>query len=311
MSHYFDCVVDTTDMAKEVRTVNHHVDATTTAVIGMQTAVVDAQKEGASRVCQKVNQGFYSMIHSQISQKMAALQSKIDAHLMRLNQQRKQLASIRNRMERDYQMISARYSKLFNGLNRNLRQRVTELDRPILDFATTDADQVTNRCSQLVGVVSISQGESVKTAQKIGVSNLKYRCSNAIDSIERFINASNRLQMMTDKILLQRKTKEDSDSLLIPVCVMESNYDNSDNTQTHMFVSQIDINESAKQGIENSVMAAQRSQKLSWSGKPEGISSDITNYFRQYVASSQLDERRQRTIIQLFERHPFETLGNK
>ena len=49
---------------------------------------------------------------------------------MQLNQQRKQLLAIKSRMERDYNMISARYLKLFNGLNQNLRQRVFELDKP-------------------------------------------------------------------------------------------------------------------------------------------------------------------------------------
>lgn len=129
MSHSFDCVVDTNELAHSVNSVKKHVDTTTGAVVAMKVAVIKAEKEGADHVCRKVNQGFYSMIHSQISQKMATLQSRVDAQLMRLNQQRKQLAGIRRRMERDYQMISARYAKLFNALNRNLRQRVTELDR--------------------------------------------------------------------------------------------------------------------------------------------------------------------------------------
>ena len=102
------------------------------------------------------------MIHSQISQKMATLQSRVDAQLMRLNQQRKQLTGIRRRMERDYQMISARYSKLFNALNRNLRQRVTELDRPIMDLATTDADQVTNRSNQMVAAAALGRSSQLR-----------------------------------------------------------------------------------------------------------------------------------------------------
>ena len=158
MSYSFDCVVDTAELAHSVNSVKKHVDTTTGAVVAMKAAVIKAEEEGADHVCRKVNQGFYSMIHSQISQKMATLQSRVDAQLMRLNQQRKQLTGIRRRMERDYQMISARYSKLFNALNRNLRQRVTELDRPIMDLATTDADQVTNRSNQMVAAVPPGAG---------------------------------------------------------------------------------------------------------------------------------------------------------
>ena len=38
-------------------------------------------------------------------------------------------------MQKDYNMIAGRYSKLFNGLNSNLKQRVFELDKPTIDFA--------------------------------------------------------------------------------------------------------------------------------------------------------------------------------
>lgn len=207
MSYSFDCVVDTAELAHSVNSVKKHVDTTTGAVVAMKAAVIKAEEEGADHVCRKVNQGFYSMIHSQISQKMATLQSRVDAQLMRLNQQRKQLTGIRRRMERDYQMISARYSKLFNALNRNLRQRVTELDRPIMDLATTDADQVTNRSNQMVAAVPLGQVESVKTSQRLATSNLKRRAADAIVTIERFIAASNRLQAVTDSILLRRAPK--------------------------------------------------------------------------------------------------------
>jgi len=111
-----DCVLDTNPMAAEIGTVSNHVKVTTTAVVAMQTAVVIAEAKAADHVCDNVNKGFYTLIRSQISQKIAKLQSEVDSHLMQLNQQRKQLLSIKGRMERDYNMISNRYLKLFNGL---------------------------------------------------------------------------------------------------------------------------------------------------------------------------------------------------
>ena len=99
-------------MAQTVGTVSTHVNGTTAAVVAMKAAVVQAEKEGADHVCEKVNKGFYTLIRSQISQKIATLRSEVDSQLMRLNQQRKQLTAIRQRMERDYQMICGRYLKL-------------------------------------------------------------------------------------------------------------------------------------------------------------------------------------------------------
>ena len=54
----------------------------------MQTAVIIAEEKAADHVCNNVNKGFYSLIRSQISQKMAKLQSEVDSHLMQLVQQK-------------------------------------------------------------------------------------------------------------------------------------------------------------------------------------------------------------------------------
>ncbi|MDE7414522.1 MAG: hypothetical protein K2N05_12155 [Muribaculaceae bacterium] len=307
MSHHFDCLVDTTEMAREVSSVNKHVDATTTAVVGMQTAVIRAQQEGADNVCKKVNQGFYAMIHSQISQKMATLQSKVDAQLMRLNQQRKQLTAIRQRMERDYQMISARYNKIFTSLNRNLRQRVTELDRPVLQLATTEADQITNRGNQLVAAVPVGQSESVKTSQNVASSNLKYRAAGAIEAINSFIADSNQLNNITEKILLARHIDSDRLPLELPVAVMESNFDSSGNTQSQVFVSEAAISKEAKSAIETRVSAASREGVFEWKDGSE-VNPEVANYFQRMVADSRLDARRQETIRRLFGASKYETL---
>lgn len=306
MSHSFDCLVDTTEMAHEVSKVNHHVDATTTAVVGMQAAVIKAQKDGADHVCRKVNQGFYAMIHSQISQKMAKLQSLVDAQLMRLNQQRKQLVAIRSRMERDYQMISARYAKLFNGLNRNLRIRVTELDKPVLDFATTEADKVTNRSAQLTSVVPIGQSESIATSQKVTTSNLKYRAAKAVESIDRFIAASNRLQAMTNRILLPRPIDTPVADMVVPVAVFESNFDNTDKTQTRVYVSQIDISDQARSAVESRFLTDGREGALRWKDS-DTIDPEVQNQYRILVEQSGLDERRRRAMLSMFGANPFQT----
>lgn len=307
MSHQFDCLVDTTEMAREIDSVKKHVNATTTAVVGMQAAVIKAQADGADHVCKKVNQGFYALIHSQISQKMASLQSKVDAHLLRLNQQRKQLAAIRQRMERDYQMLSGRYLKIFNSLNRNLRHRITEIDRPILNFATTEADKVTNRGNLLISTVPIGQAETIRTSQTVASSNLKYRAARAIESIESFITDSNRLKAITDRILLHRSISDDIDTVFVPVCIAQSNIDANGNTQTTINISEIGLSKDARQTIETRIATSCREDSMAWK-KPSEIDPEIANYFRQMVASSGLSQREQDTMLAMFGKNIFETL---
>ncbi|MDR0989173.1 MAG: hypothetical protein LBM06_06905 [Prevotellaceae bacterium] len=82
--------VDTNPMAEKVGTVAGHVNQTTMAVVTMQTAVIAAEQEAANNVCVNVNRGFFTLIRSQISQKIAQKRSEIDSLLLSLNQQRKQ-----------------------------------------------------------------------------------------------------------------------------------------------------------------------------------------------------------------------------
>ena len=175
-----DCVVDTQPMADEIKSVSHQINDTTTAVVAMKAAIVLAEQQAADMVCRNVNKGFYTLMRSQISQKIAKLQSEVDSQLMQLNAQRKQLLAIKNRMERDYNMLSDRYLKLFNGINQNLKQRILELDRPVFNFAVQEVGKVSNRTKYLAATVPISQLESLITSQQIVISNIKYRAKKII-----------------------------------------------------------------------------------------------------------------------------------
>ncbi len=307
MSHNFDCVIDTSELAQEIHSVKQHVNATTTAVVGLQAAVIKAQADGAEHVCKKVNQGFYALIHSQISQKMAALHSKLDAQILRLNQQRKQLSAIRQRMERDYQMISARYLKIFNSLNRNLAQRITEVDRPVILFATTETDKIANRSNQMVATVPMGQAESVKTSQAVVSSNLKYRAAKAIESIDSFIADSKILKSITDRILLPRKMADPTLTLCVPVCIAESNIDGNGNMQTRIQVSEIGLTKDARQSVETRVGAAYHDGALVWKVQ-EKINPEVENYFNQLVAKSNLGERQRKMVVKMFGSSCFDTL---
>ena len=305
-NHHFDCVVDTGQMAVAVESVNRHINETSAAVVAMKAAVIAAEEEGADHVCQNVNRGFYALIHSQISQKMAALKSEVDAKLMRLNQQTKQLAGIRQRMQRDYQMISSRYGNIFNALNRALRQRIMELDRPVMNLVTRDANQQSNRQNMLISDVPVGQIESVKISQRIATSSLKKRAADTIEAIHSFIADSNHLDRIINKILLKKRVDQNTTSLLAPVAIIESNYDNSGNQVTRLDVSHLELSNAAVSAIENRMNNALRNNELNWSGNLSE-KEDLKNQFRIMVNGSSLDNRRKEMIIKLFESNNFQT----
>ncbi len=301
----FNYTVDTQPMAKEIGSVSNHVKATTTAVVAMQAAVVLAEAKAADHVCDNVNKGFYTLIRSQISQKIAKLQSEVDSHLMQLNQQKKQLLGVKSRMERDYNMISNRYLKLFTGLNINLKQRVFELDKPVIDFAVREVEKVSNRTKHLTASVPINQLESLAVSQRIIASNLKYRGLNVINSMTKFLADMYAQKELTDQILLESNSNIDNNTLSIPVIISESNYDKFDNKHIEISVSPVELSKQSQISIKNLVM--QNVENLQWRNN-EGANKEIQSEFIKMLNSSNASQRVKDMANKLFMANTFQTI---
>lgn len=304
---YIDCVVDTNPMAAEISSVSNHINGTTTAVVAMQTAVVLAEKKAADHVCDNVNKGFYTLIHSQISQKIAKLQSDVDSHLMQLNAQRKQLLSIKNRMERDYNMISRRYLKLFNGLNQNLKQRVFELDKSTVDFAVREVEKVSNRTKYLTATVPVSQLESLAASQKIIASNVKFRGFKVINSMTHFLDDMSEQKKLTDRILLEKSNVENS-NLSIPVVISEYNFDKSDSKSIDVVVDKEELSKQVQSTIKNAISLSV--ENIEWQAAKE-IDKEVKSEFGKYLSNSNSSNRIKDLTNKLFMANNFQIIKNQ
>lgn len=303
MATSIDCLIDTKPMAQEIDKVSHHVTATTTAVVAMKTAVIAAEKEASNHVCEKVNQGFYTMIRSQISQKMAKLQSDVDSLLLQLSQQQKQLLSIKTRMERDYNMLLARYGKLFNNLNQNLKQRVAELDRPTMNFALGEVEHITNRSKLLTATVPVGQLESVMQSQQILASNAKYQGMKVINSMRDFMSDFNDQRRLTSTILLSGEARESR--LAVPVVMMESRIDRNGTTVENIVMNDTGLSATMQRSIQNTISSAEND--LHWVDTDDKDRETVNEYGKM-VASANLPDRVKDMMSSLFQSTSYQTL---
>jgi hypothetical protein len=300
----FNYTVDTKPMAEEMRSVSRHVNATTGAVVAMQTAVIIAEEKAADHVCNNVNKGFYSLIRSQISQKMAKLQSEVDSHLMQLVQQKNALLSIKNRMQKDYNMIASRYIKLFNGLNSNLKQRVFELDKPTIDFAVKEVDKVSNRSKYLTATIPIAQLESLAASQKIVASNVKYRGFNVIKSMRSFLFEMNTQKKLTDQILINDGRYTETATVYIPIVICECNRDNTD-AGVEISVSDVELDNISKSAIKNTAFA--ELNQIEWQAKSTP-NTEVKSEFSKLVSSSSKSQRVKDMATKLFQSNNYQTI---
>ncbi len=300
----FNYTVDTKPMAEEMRSVSRHVNATTGAVVAMQTAVIIAEEKAADHVCNNVNKGFYSLIRSQISQKMAKLQSEVDSHLMQLVQQKNALLSIKNRMQKDYNMIASRYIKLFNGLNSNLKQRVFELDKPTIDFAVKEVDKVSNRTKYLTATIPIAQLESLAASQKIVASNVKYRGLNVIKSMRSFLFEMNTQKKLTDQILINDGRYTETATVYIPIVICECNRDKT-GTGIEISVSDVELDNISKSAIKNTAFA--ELNQIEWQAKTSP-NTEVKSEFSKLVSSSSKSQRVKDMATKLFQSNNYQTI---
>lgn len=279
----FNYTVDTQPMADEMSSVSRHVNVTTGAVVAMQAAVIAAEGRAADRVCANVNKGFYSLIRSQISQKLAKLQSEVDSNVMQLVQQKNALLSIKNRMQKDYNMIAKRYVKLFNGLNVNLKNRIFELDKPTIDFACKEIDKVSNRTKYLTATIPITQLESISISQKIISSSVKQRGFNVINSMKKFIHEMNIQKNLTDQVMINDTGVTKIGTAYIPIVIYECNRDKTDNQSIDIVVPDVELSIVAKSAIKNA--AYNKFSSLEWS--PNSSSTqEIKSEFSKLLSAS-------------------------
>lgn len=300
----FNYIVDTKPMADEMRSVSRHVNATTGAVMAMQTAVIIAEENAAAHVCNNVNKGFYSLIRSQISQKIAKLQSEVDSHLMQLVQQKNALLSIKNRMQKDYNMIASRYIKLFNGLNSNLKQRVFELDKPTIDFAVKEVDKVNNRTKYLTATIPIAQLESLVASQKIVASNVKHRGFNVIKSMRSFLFEMNTQKKLTDQILISEGRYTETATVYIPIVICECNRDKTD-TGVEILVTDVELDNISKSAIKNTSFAGLN--HIEWQAK-SSPNTEVKSEFSKLVSTSLKSQRVKDMATKLFQSNNYQTI---
>jgi hypothetical protein len=149
----------------------------------MEAAVIATERESARTICENVDRGFYILIKSQISQKLVAAQTEMSAKALILAQLGKALDNIKRQMERDYVMISRRYAKLFQSLNKSLETRIRELDRPAMHLAEIKKSIVFDRHKDSgARMICVSEDLGAAAGTALG-GKLKQKTKAAVEAL--------------------------------------------------------------------------------------------------------------------------------
>ncbi len=299
--------VDTSPMAQGLHHVGNQVSTVTGAVVEMKNAVLVAEKNAADTICNNVNRGFYTLIRSQISQKIAKLKSDVDSKVMEMRQQASSLKSFRDRMELDYNMIASRYTKLFNSLNKSLRIRIFELDKYPAQLANQTGELLSNRMKNSIATVPLNQSESITFCQRIAASKTRFGGMRLLNGIKRFIADSNSQKALIEGILLRKKLNMDG-ILMVPFLVTESISSDLKQPATRIITSRGNdqrLYELLNQNIVSEVYG--NPDGITWVTPPDELKRKIDLDVRQTLEKSPLNPRVKNEILKLIDHSDYLT----
>jgi len=285
----FSFQVDTSPMAGSINRVSNHVDAVTGAVTVMQAAVIRQEVVGTKQVCTSIDQGFYHLIRSQISQKLARLRSDVDARLLALRQLGVALAGVQRQMESDYQMIASRYAKLFGALDKTVRARVFDLDKTPAELGSRVLPRLLERLADSGAQYLVSGSEAIPATQYAAASKIRGNTGKVIASIRNSLFDAVRLKKDMQSVVLDQQLDTRSTRYL-PFLLLEGDPLHPPGTIVSVVCPSLhDLQLRGARDVERRIRDSYAA--LPWTPASEADHNAVTSAFDRLVESRNLDSR--------------------
>lgn len=295
-----DIEVTTQPMADKMSEVSRQVGKTTAAVDVMGTAVIAQEKSSANQICSKLDMGFFNVVISQIAQRVANEKAKTQALAMELLQQQKALQNLQNRMSGDYNMISARYAKLFGSLNQEMKNRIAELDKPVMQFCTHNVKQLQNRIYGLISGVPVLQSESLSVVQAIAAARLKSNAQGLIKSVADYVRSDKQQRQTTES--LWNEGIQNTVIYYVPIIIDEEDSDGrkgfvtlKENPSLRKHFGEV-VYQNTIQELNNA------KDSLEWK-QDDDVVANVANSYLEMVDSFELPKRIKDMMIKMFNDH--------
>ena len=294
----FDFVVDTTPMASSIDGMSGRVNGTTAAVAAMQAAVIASEQAAAESISRNVDQGFYSLINSQVSMKKAEAFTAMNAKLALMLEFAKALSQAKGRMETDYNRLRREYYKIFHGLDKALENRVRQLDSPAMKLADTKMALVSERFLKDSAELRCINQEISATKQLAVSARIKNKTRKTLNSLENKIRETKEYTNQMDELMDPQGVDHRFEESIPVAFSREQSMVLRDSYVTKLHYPSF-LSEAAKNTIELNVLNQAESAFSDTNNVNE--KNEIAREFMNLVSTSGIDERMSQIIVWLFQ----------
>ena len=213
--------ITTDDIARRLDIATGSVAATTAAVGVMAAEVAKAERQAADKVCNSVSHGFFRLIRNQVLQKKVQVQAIAEARLLSLRHFAQTLRQIKSQMGTDFQRITRRYTKLFNGLAESLKSQIYALDKPAAQAADTDYSVLRRRVLLTGAPAAVLQGDFLSATSELVVARQKATTNAVIAGAEALVRHDIELARAMESMVREQR-QSGMRTVYLPVLVLET-----------------------------------------------------------------------------------------
>jgi hypothetical protein len=223
--------VDTNPFDQSIGSANRHINMLTSSVIATEAAHIAAKVQTSEAISNTIVDGFFGLIKSEINQQLTEIKPRVEALYIELSQHQQTCAEKKIQLENDFSRISERYAKIFNDLDKELRNRVLSLNQSTVRVHGTLTTRVHRSFSDIsTSIATIFNKEGSHLQSILYASGLKHKALLLIESAKRYLFSEKNLSAQLQEILIPVGIKSVG-TINIPVLYVEcKNQDNGNNS---------------------------------------------------------------------------------
>lgn len=304
MSEYID--IGTEGLAQSLGHVTRAVGSVSDSVNVAANALCQAEREASDRVCQNVTHGFFTFMHTQLLQNKVKVQSQAESCLLSLRHFAQSLAKTQAQLQADFQRISLRYTRVFEGLNQALQSRIYALDKPVAEVADTDYAALDRRVLNAGAPSVVVQQDAVSLTSELATVRCKRNCARVVEAVKTLILHGARLAKTIESIS-QDIPQSEPKSVSVPVLAVETtDLYVEGNSQLDFLISPENPNSAVTSKIRDFCYGD--ITRFSWTDGDSSHKEEVARRIKRLMSDEKIDDRRKTLILAMLGRSKWQEL---
>lgn len=195
--------IDDSPYNSSVNECRAHIESLRNSVIACNSAEVAHKIASTQQIGKHISRGFLGYITANLDMQNMEECSNLEAVVAELQAQSDELAHRKQVMMDDYDILTTRYTALFENLDHELLQRIHMLMEPCFRFVKVSSkEQLRNATSSLTAMALVGHKEQLDVQARVSAITVKQRAAALIESAKRYLLGQKQLARKIEHVLV-------------------------------------------------------------------------------------------------------------